>query len=217
MKKTILAIALATAGMAALPAFAQDQAPVQNAKSGWYLDGDLGVSYLSKGPYNGSNYAGALTGGYRWAVSPDMSIGPELGYVYLGKQDVRDSYRDAFYANGQSGKTRSNLRGATLGGAMRLNFNPSWYLNLRAGLLDARGSGLSDSREQPVRRSFTNNFGYYAGIGTGWDINNHWSLGVNYNYYQVSRDLKTMPNGQRAGTRAHLDTQTLTASAEYRF
>lgn len=217
MKKTILAMALVAAAAVAVPAFAQDQAPVQKAKSGWYLDGDLGVSYTNKGPYNGSNYAGGLTGGYRWAVSPELSVGAEAGYVYLGKQDARNSYRDAFYANGQSGKTRSNLRGATLGGALRWNFVPAWYITLRGGLFDAHGSGLSDSSDQPVRRSYSNNLGYYAGVGTGWDINDHWSVGVNYNYYQVNRGLKTVASGQREGTRVHMDTQTLTASAEYRF
>ena len=68
----------------------------------------------------------------------------------------------------------------------------------------------------PVRRSFSNNIGYYAGVGTGWDINQHWSVGVNYTYYGVNRD-PSLTNGQFAGTRVGLDTNTLTASAEYRF
>ncbi len=222
MKKTLLALAFASAGLLAVPAaFAQDQSASstsgdQKAFTGWYLDGDLGASRISKGPYNGNNYAGGLTGGYRWAVSPDMSVGAELGYVYLGKQDARSGYEQAYYANGGSNETRSNLRGATLGGALRWNLVPNWYINLRAGAFDAHGSGLSDSSFAPVRRSFSNNLGYYAGIGTGWDINQHWGVGLNYNYYQVNRGESTI-NGQRTGTRVGMDTSTLTASAEYRF
>jgi OOP family OmpA-OmpF porin/outer membrane immunogenic protein len=216
MKKTLFAIALATAGLVAIPsAFAQDQTDGQKAKQGWYVDGDLGASYVDKGPNKGSNYAGGLTGGYRWAVSDELSAGAELGYVYLGKQDARKGAQYAYYANGGTSGTKSNLRGATLGGTLRWNFTPSWYVSLRGGVFDAHVSGLSDS-DAPVRRSASNNLGYYAGVGTGWDINQHWSVGVNYNYYQVNRGLKTV-DGQREGTRLHLDTQTLTASAEYRF
>ncbi|BBD81018.1 outer membrane protein [Aerosticca soli] len=216
MKKTLFAIALAVAGAAgAASVCAQDQAPVQKARQGWYVDGGLGVSYIGKGPYNGSNYAGSLTGGYRWAVSDELSIGAELGYVYLGKQDAGQSYRDAYHAKGGTSETRSDLRGGTLGAALRWNFSPEWYMNLRAGVFDAHGSGLSDSHD-PVRRTFNHNIGYYAGLGAGWDINQHWSVGVSYDYYQVNRDRK-MVNGQWDGTRVHMDTQTLTASAEYRF
>lgn len=220
MKKTLLAIALATTSLLAVPTvFAQTASSLnsdQKAHTGWYLDGDLGASQISKGPYDHTNYAGGLTGGYRWAVSPDMSLGAEVGYVYLGKQDARNSYKQAYLANGGTDETRSNLRGATVGGAMRLNLLPAWYINLRAGAFEAHGSGLSDSYTAPVRRSFSNNLGYYAGVGTGWDINQNWGVGLNYNYYQVSRDRSTV-NGQYDGTRAHLDTSTLTASAEYRF
>lgn len=220
MKKSLLTIAIvATALTAATAAYAQDAngQAVSNAKSGWYLDGDLGVSRANdRSVYNDTNYTGALTGGYRWAVSPDMSIGAELGYVYLGKLDAREGAKFAYWANGGQGQTRSNTRGATLGAAMRVNLNPAWYLNFRAGAFDARSSGLSDDSLMPVRRNFNNNLGYYAGVGTGWDINQNWSVGVNYNYYQVSRDPSTI-NGQRVGTRYNLDTNTLTASAEYRF
>jgi hypothetical protein len=41
-------------------------------------------------------------------------------------------------------------------------------------------------------------------------------VGVNYTYYGVNRDT-SLTNGQIAGTRVGLDTNTLTASAEYRF
>lgn len=240
MKKTLFAIAIATAGAFAIPtAFAQDASTDSSTQagwkshSGWYVDGDLGTSRANDNQtYRKANYAGALTGGYRWAVSPDMSIGAELGYVYLGKFDAKSSANDAYLANGGTvGDSRSNLRGATLGGAMRLNFTQAWYINLRGGVFDAHGSALSNSSYQagldsgpgrsgsytaPVHRSFSNNIGYYAGVGTGWDINRNWSVGVNYTYYGVNRD-QSLTNGQIAGTRVGLDTNTLTASAEYRF
>ncbi|MBB6242628.1 outer membrane beta-barrel protein [Rhodanobacter sp. MP1X3] len=227
MKKTLFAIALATAGVLAIPAvFAQDASTTDSSTtqsgwkshSGWYVDGDLGASRANDNQtYRKANYAGSLTGGYRWAVSPDMSVGAELGYVYLGKFDAKSSANDAYLANGGTiGDSRSSLRGPTLGGAMRLNFTQAWYINLRGGVFDAHGSTLSEDAEFPVRRSFSNNIGYYAGVGTGWDINRNWSVGVNYTYYGVNRD-PSLTNGQFAGTRVGLDTNTLTASAEYRF
>jgi len=226
MKKTLFAIALATAGVLAIPAaFAQDATTTDSATqsgwkshTGWYADGDLGVSQANNNStYRQANYAGSLTGGYRWAVSPDMSFGAELGYVYLGKFHAGDSVNQNYLANGGNiGGSRSNLRGATLGGSMRINFTPQWYLNLRGGAFDAHGSTLSDSTSQPVRRSFSNNIGYYAGVGAGYDITQNWSVGLNYTYYGVNRDTH-LTNGQIAGTRVGLDTNTLTASAEYRF
>lgn len=225
MKKTLFALAFATAGiLTASSAFAQDAStdsttqPGWKSHTGWYVDGDLGVSQANNNStYRQANYAGALTGGYRWAVSPDMSIGAEAGYVYLGKFHAGNSVNNAYLANGGSvGDARSNLRGATLGGAIRWNFTPQWYVNLRGGAFDAHGSTLSESTEAPVRRSFTNNIGYYAGLGTGWDINQNWSVGVAYTYYGVRRDTH-LTNGQIAGTRVGLDTNTLTANVEYRF
>jgi len=225
MKKTLFAIALATAGVLAIPAaFAQDASTDSSTQagwkshSGWYVDGDLGTSRANDNQtYRKANYAGALTGGYRWAVSPDMSVGAELGYVYLGKFDAKSDINQNYLANGGNvGDARSNLRGATLGGDMRLNFTQAWYINLRGGLFDAHGSALSEDTQFPVRRNFSNNIGYYAGVGTGWDINRNWSVGLNYTYYGVNRD-QSLTNGQIAGTRVGLDTNTLTASAEYRF
>jgi opacity protein-like surface antigen len=223
MKKTLLAIALAVSGVASVSsAFAQDSADSSakqgwNSKSGWYIDGDLGVSRANnRDIYRDTNYTGGLTGGYRWAVSPDMSIGAELGYVYLGKLDARSGVAQNYAANGGTGDTRSNLRGATLGADLRWNFSPIWYVDLRGGAFDAHGSSLSNDAFQPVNRSFSNNLGYYAGVGTGWDINQHWSVGVDYTYYQVSRSPKLV-NNQFDGTRVSLDTNTLTAKVEYRF
>lgn len=221
MKKTIFALAIATTGLAlSAGAFAQDTTPESgwNAQSGWYIDGDLGVAQANNNNhYKGSNYTGGLTGGYRWAVGPDLSIGPEIGYVYLGKADAGEGSKQAYYANGGNNNPRSNLRGATLGADMRFNVSPIWYIDVRGGALDARGSALSDSENAPVRRNFSNNLGYYAGVGTGWNINRHWGVGLEYNYYQVSRDRHSQPDGQWRGTGLSLDTNALTAKVEYRF
>lgn len=222
MKKTLFALAIAATGLALSSAsFAQDSTATKsdwNAQSGWYINGDLGVSQAnSNSHYNGSNYTGGLTGGYRWAVGPDLSIGPEIGYVYLGKFDAGKGSKQAYYANGGDNNPQSNTRGATLGADMRFNLNPAWYIDVRGGAFDARSSALSDSDSAPVRRNFSNNIGYYAGVGAGWNINRNWGVGLDYTYYQVSRARHQEPNGQYDGTKLSLDTNTVTAKVEYRF
>ena len=59
MKNTILALALATAGLAVVPAaFAQDAG--QNAQQGWYVGANAGYANVSKGPYDDGNFAGGV-------------------------------------------------------------------------------------------------------------------------------------------------------------
>ncbi|AFC84886.1 outer membrane protein [Frateuria aurantia] len=229
MYKKLLAVAvLAAVGATAVPAvFAQDNIqpadqnalnqPLPNAKGGWYIDLGAGaaMSGISNG-YKGTSYAGSLSGGYLFPVSPDLSVGPELGYVYLGHQTPGIGYGNNYrsggnYVNGRDGEARS--RGITFGANLRLNLTPGWYMTLHGGLYDAHGEGLNTITEAPSVVRFNNNLGYYIGVGTGWDISRHWSVGATADYYRVSNGGTGSNNPKTYA----LDTEVFGVKGEYRF
>lgn len=198
MKKTILAVALATAGLVAVPAaFAQDHAPT--AQQGWYVGADAGYGNVDKGPYNDGDFTGGIKGGYRFALNPETSLGVEVGYQYLGRPDARNAAQAASGVNGQA-----KLQGATAGLDLRYNISPAWYAELRGGAFFAKGEGLTNDDVNPQFRDFRKTK-YYAGAGVGYNINTNWSVGLNYDYYA----------GDGKGVK--LDTDAYTVSAEYRF
>jgi opacity protein-like surface antigen len=199
MKKTLFAVALAAVGFAAVPAAFAQSAPTQTAQQGWYVGAEAGYGQINKGPYDSNGDAiGGIKGGYRFAINPETSIGVEAGYQYLGRIDARDGAGSSF---------RSKLYGPTLGANLRYNFTPNWYGEVRAGGFYAQGQGLTNTANPSYERFERTR--YYAGIGVGYNIDQHWSVGVNYNYYDGT---------SRGGDRGvQLQTNAYTVAAEYRF
>ncbi|MBE1159011.1 outer membrane protein [Dyella acidiphila] len=200
MKKTLFAIALAAVGLAAVPAAFAQTASAPTAQQGWYVGAEAGYGQVNKGPYDSQgSYIGGVKGGYRFAINPETSVGVEAGYEYLG-------FIDAKGANDVS-SLRGRLHGPTLGANLRWNFNPSWYAEVRAGAFYAQGQGLTNTyatgydRFERVRP--------YAGVGVGYNINQNFSLGLNYNYYDGAS------KGGDQGVQ--LQTNAVTVAAEYRF
>ncbi|HET7329163.1 outer membrane protein [Dyella sp.] len=199
MKKTLFAVALAAVGFAAVPAAFAQSAPTQTAQQGWYVGAEAGYGQINKGPYDSHGDAiGGIKGGYRFAINPETSIGVEAGYQYLGRIDARDGAGSSF---------RSKLYGPTLGANLRYNFTPNWYGEVRAGGFYAQGQGLTNTASPSYERFERTR--YYAGVGVGYNIDQHWSVGVNYNYYDGT---------SRGGDRGvQLQTNAYTVAAEYRF
>ena len=202
MKKTLFALALATAGVVAIPAaFAQDAA-APTAQQGWYVGANAGYADVSRGAYDNGEFAGGIKGGYRFAINPSTSLGAEVGYVYLGRVSAQNSYSQNFAGSND----KSKLQGATAGLNLRYNFSPSWYGEVRGGAFFAKGEGLTDDRENPQFTNF-NSTRYYAGAGVGYNIAQNWSVGLNWDYYDGSQSDKNI----------HLPTNLYSVSAEYRF
>jgi OOP family OmpA-OmpF porin/outer membrane immunogenic protein len=99
MKKTLLALAITSASLCALPALAQDDSvssstptssngnyqPNQAVGSGnWFIGANVGQAHVAQGPYNDHPTTYALTGGYRWKVGQDVGLGVDIGYNDLG-------------------------------------------------------------------------------------------------------------------------------------
>jgi OOP family OmpA-OmpF porin/outer membrane immunogenic protein len=184
MRSTVLAIALAAAGFAALPAICHADASGTNG--GFFVNGNIGRSNLDKGPYddNDTGYAGNI--GYRWALNPNVALGIEGGYTYLGKFDPRASFDDL---------GRAEVKGWTAGVNGHFNLTPQWYLSGRAGLFRADvNGGYLDGTGAVVRVDDTSNK-YYAGAGFGYDFSNAFCVGLNYDYYKANTNgLRLNPN-----------------------
>ncbi len=215
MKKTLLALALACTSLTALPALAQDAAtasptdagsaggnyqPGQPIGSGnWFIDGSVGQSHINKGPFNAHPTAYALNGGYRWKVGPDVGLGLEVGYNDLGNFRLKN----AFNSNPVNlTSQRQALRGWTAGVNGHINVWRGLYISGRAGVYGWKGDGYSD---QDINRHHLNQVDYFGGAGVGYDFNNHFGLGLSYDYYHASK------------SNIHLSTDTASLTAEYRF
>jgi OOP family OmpA-OmpF porin len=197
MKKTLLALALATAGLLAVPAVFAQSAPTDNG--GWFINGNVGRTSINHGPYDGHDTGYALNGGYRWSLAPSFSLGAEVGYNDLGNIHTKNIF------NSQSVVTpgKSQLHGWTAGANAHLDLSPNWYISGRTGLYSWTGHGM-DNDVNPVRKGL-NDTSWYAGAGVGYNVTSNLSVGLNYDYFDAKKH------------NIDLSTDMVSASAEYRF
>ena len=195
MKKTLLALAFATAGLLTVPAFAQDAG---TGNGGWFVNGNVGRTSIDKGPYNDSDTGYAINGGYRWAVNPSLALGVEAGYNDLGNIHAKHLVTGGNAIDGR----KSSLHGWTAGVNGRFNIDPKWYISGRAGLYAWKGDGVS--HDDITRHNFDKT-SWYAGAGVGYNLTQNFSLGVNYDHYDAKK------HG------LNLSTNVASVSAEYRF
>lgn len=166
--------------------------------TGWFINGGAGSAHY-KASYEGwsgkeSDTAFQLTGGWR-----SQFIGVEGGYVDLGGVHYDDGLGDSFGADGKGWIAGFNG-----------HFNPTgkWYISARAGLFGWTAhlhAAATDSTGTTSVSGNVHSVNGYAGIGTGVDFNQHWSLGVNFDYYQMKKYS------------VKVDTKTYTVNLEYRF
>jgi OOP family OmpA-OmpF porin len=197
MKKTLLALALTTAGLLAVPAVFAQSTPTDNG--GWFINGNVGRTAINQGPYDGHDTGYALNGGYRWSLAPNFSLGAEVGYNDLGNIHAKNIF------NSQSvvAPGKSQLHGWTAGANAHFDLTPNWYLSGRTGLYSWTGHGLSND-VNPVRKSLNDN-SWYAGAGVGYNVTSNLSVGLNYDYFDAQKH------------NIDLSTDMVSASAEYRF
>lgn len=200
MKKYFAALAVLGAGVFA--------APATHAKdlTGWFANAGAGrvgyhgsISSSDLGADHGT--AGIFNVGYR-----TQFIGFEAGYTHLGH--LSESYEQGGYGS----SARLSGDGWTLGINGHFNLTPQWFISARGGLflwkLHARETDFGPGFSQTYRDSTQSTDGY-AGIGTGFDINRHWSVTANFDYYRISKptDFGKLEIGNRV----------FTVGAEYRF
>jgi OOP family OmpA-OmpF porin/outer membrane immunogenic protein len=206
MNKKVLALALAASAVA-LPVLSMAQSADQGA-GGFFINGQVGRSDLSKGIYDDSDTGYGANVGYRWAINPNVALGVEGGYTKLGSFDPKSAYNGAGFG-------RADVKGWNLGVNGHFNLTPNWYVSARGGLFrgDVEGDRILGSAPTPsgngviydVQHIDDTSNKYYAGVGFGYDFSRNVSVGLNYDYYKTEKnDLK-------------LDPSLVSVSAEYRF
>jgi OOP family OmpA-OmpF porin/outer membrane immunogenic protein len=229
MKKSILALALITAGTAAMPAFAQNG---PSADSGhWFVGGSVGRTNGSNSGGFGSHASGfnflkgekgrrtgyGVVGGYRWQIGEKIGVGAEAGYADLGNFRVKNVF------NSKSVNQRSTvnaLRGWMAGANGRVNLVPQWYISARGGYFRANDNNYYNKLGQDAGLKSggrPGRGGWYAGVGTGWDISEQVGVGVQYDYFHANAGkIKNMTTGQ-VGRGFKRSTGIVSVNAEYRF
>jgi OOP family OmpA-OmpF porin/outer membrane immunogenic protein len=197
MKKSLLALAFATAGLMAAPAVFAQSAP--NGNGGWFVNGNVGRTSIDKGPYDGHDTGYGINGGYRWAVNPSVALGAEIGYNDLGNIHAKNVFNSDRVVN----RNKTQLHGWTAGVNGHFNLSPNWYISARTGIYGWKGHGMSND-DLPARHSLDDT-SWYAGAGFGYDFTNNFSLGLNYDYYNAKKH------------NVDLSTDMVSVSAEYRF
>ncbi|HUW53897.1 MAG TPA: porin family protein [Rhodanobacter sp.] len=197
MKKTLIALTLATAGLLTVPAAFAQNSPSGNG--GWFINGNVGRTSLNHGPYDDHDTGYAINGGYRWSLAPNFALGAEVGYNDMGNIHPKNIFNSQPVVD----RSKSQLHGWTAGVNGHFNITPNWYLSARTGLYSWTGHGLSND-VNPVRKSLDDN-SYYAGAGMGYDFSNNVSVGLNYDHYDAKKQ------------NVNLGTNMVSVSAEYRF
>jgi OOP family OmpA-OmpF porin/outer membrane immunogenic protein len=168
----------------------------------WFLDANVGRTNGNSNGGFGSNandfnffngHRGrrtgyGLLGGYRWKVGQDVGLGIEAGYTDLGNYRLRNVFNSA-PVNQRS--TTNALRGWLVGLNGRVNLTPQWYVGAHGGYFRANDNNdrYYDTVAQDLGFSSGNRPGrgsWYAGIGTGWDVNEHFGIGVQYDYFHAN-------------------------------
>src|SRR6201991_5387727 len=211
MKKAALALAVSCISFSAIPAFAQDSNPAvsgnyqpsQAVGSGnWFIGANVGRTNGSDNGGFGSNTNGfnflhgekdrrtgyGLLGGYRWKVGPDLGLGVEAGYADLGNYRLNDGFESGQDVNEKS--TRNALRGWMVGVNGKINLVPQWYISAHGGYFRANDNNQNYNNSVGQDLGFSsggrpNRGSWYGGVGTGWDINEHFSVGANYDYFHA--------------------------------
>ena len=187
MKNTLFAIALAAVGFAAVPnlSHAADT-------SGFFINGAVGRSNFSSGPFDDDDTGYLGNVGYRWAVAPNVLLGVEGGYTKLGDFDSKSSFGD---------RSKAELEGWNLGVNGHFNVTDNWYVSGRGGWF----RGDTTLKQVGFRSVDDTKDGWYAGAGFGYDFNSNMSVGLNYDYYRVKNHC------------VKFDPDLVSVSGEYRF
>ncbi|MBT2116127.1 outer membrane beta-barrel protein [Dyella sp. LX-66] len=175
----------------------------------FFVNGEVGskTHHLSRNAHGEKNgWGGGLRLGYLWNVE-NVSFGLEGGYVNLGKVKASETVPAIGpRAVGPAPTTKigykGSMKGIVLGGNLKYHFGDNWFASARGGLFRATtNDSISQDGATLISIKETANK-FYAGVGAGYDFNEHFGLAANFDYF-------------RAGSGDH--AKLYGVSAEYRF
>jgi OmpA-OmpF porin, OOP family len=195
MKKILLSLSIGLATAFGIAATAQAQDTNTNGAGG-FISGQVDNTHWNSHGSTANRFGYGVSGGYRFSLTPDQSIGPELGYQDFGQ--IRDG--DVF------GNTKQNAHAVTLGGNYRYTLpNSKVYLMARAGYM--RWHADEDTTIYGVGRfgNGASGNGWYAGPAVGYDLAQNFGVNVGYNFYRANAND------------GHVNFGVASVGAEYRF
>jgi len=186
----------------------------------FFVNGELGSKSFSLSTavkdVKDKEAIGGVRFGYMWNNGP-FSFGPEIGYVILGSVN---GIAVAQPVDGVSPRivtpdylVRLKTSGWTIGGNGKFQFGDHWFVSGRGGLFRAntRTRPADITTSQVVYSHKNAKTSYYAGVGAGYDFNEHFGLGVNFDYYRAKVNLG---GGDKT---SGFGIKTYGVTAEYRF
>jgi len=185
---------------------------------GFFVNGNVGQSRYNANRRDWSDRndtAAAIRFGYRWHGAVDFGV--EGGYVDLGK--LKDRINTPNYSF--SGDLK--VKGFLLGVNGKYHFAQSgWYVSARGGWFGTRANYKShaSSKSATTTASYSESYsmrrvnaGWYLGVGAGYDLTSHFSVGVSFDdYYAKARVNQDIADETISG-----NVRTISAFAEYRF
>lgn len=195
MHRKLLPLIAAACGLFATAACAEQT-------NGWFVNGDVGTAHykatVSGVPGSGtdSNTAYIINAGYR-----DQGIlGFEAGYTNLGSVTAKDDFGD---------RAKLKADGWTAGLNGHFDLTDQWYLSARGGLflwkLKSNVTYTDVTGGRTTLRDSKQALDWYAGVGAGYNIDRHWSVGAAFDYYKVNTHSYD------------IGTRVFSVTGEYRF
>lgn len=165
----------------------------------FFLNGTVGQSTWHDDGFNTSktDTATAWRFGYAWSID-QVSYGFEAGYADLGKG------KGTLYSGYGSTDLSGGATGPLAGVNMTYRFRNHMFIDARLGWMhdnvrfNIGGSSSSYSGD-----------GGYAGVGVGYDVNEHFGIGVAYDRYSVRAQIN--------GSRSQDGVDVFSGFAEVRF
>lgn len=190
IKMAAFAVALGTVSTGAFAANA----------GAFFINANIGQSnFHDSGFSDRTDTTTAARVGYAWHMDGASDLGVEAGYVKLG------SASGSLLIDSTTIDLDTKLSGPLLGANFKYTFNNKIYVSARAGWFrskfDAHVTSLGS-------QSFSGD-GAYSGVGVGYDITSHFSLGVNFDEYHGRATVY--------GTKAKEAVSSLSGFTEYRF
>jgi outer membrane immunogenic protein len=235
--KNIMLSAAIAAALVAPSAFAQSangdtyRPDLAVGQGNWFASGTVGrtdggtADRFGSGDFNtfhsrdGRRTGYQLDAGYRWKLGSQWGLGVEGGYTDLGNLEVSNAFNDDPVNERQS---ENALRGWTLGGNARFNLTPAWYIGARGGFFRASDNNANYYNSAGEELGLTDGGrdgrnSWYAGLGTGWNATEHFSVGLHYDYFRAkSGELRDPTTGIKFDGPKR-STALLGVTAEYAF
>ena len=175
--RAFVALALAAAcSLASLPAHAAGAGPFVEADVGTarnHIDGGL-VPDIDTSTWR-------VGAGYRWALTPSISLGFEAGYTDLGTAYRLPMSMHTPDGSAFLGHVLYDAAGPFVGLAARFDIAPSWFIGARAGAQRVS----YDVQPKPFSKLLDDATGSYAGVSVGRDFGDAWSLAIGLDHSNI--------------------------------